>query len=322
MSKRPKVYFSKPRWGKNQYFWNFWNTLDEVIRENFPKVDIEYHEQDATTFGINSMRRDVVQKNGQYDLFLSHHLSKRYNKSIDYKDSYYNHLWYFNNGGYSGFSEICNVDLLTDAPSHDVLTHFYEQRVVPCLDETKYKSHNEKEPTGLPSEFFFVPLQVEKDSVMKLKNITTDDMLYRVIEVSKELDVPVVIKRHPKSPERCRIGGYLLDNLMKRNKNVISSDADVRDLIDRSSGVFTINSGVGFESTIRMKPTFIFGKSDYEQVANQNKNKDEIVEILNRPVDQIKTKTFLYNWWKEIIDLNEDGCEDKMTKQLEKFLVR
>ena len=40
-------------------------------------------------------------------------------------------------------------------------------------------------------------------------------------------------------------------------------NANVHDLISRARGVFTINSGVGFESLIHGKPVVTFGNCDY-----------------------------------------------------------
>jgi hypothetical protein len=43
-------------------------------------------------------------------------------------------------------------------------------------------------------------------------------------------------------------------------------DGNIHDLVSRSSAVFTINSGVGFESLFHDKPVITFGDSDYARV--------------------------------------------------------
>jgi hypothetical protein len=43
-------------------------------------------------------------------------------------------------------------------------------------------------------------------------------------------------------------------------------DGNIHDLVSRSAAIFTINSGVGFESLFHGKPVVTFGNSDYARV--------------------------------------------------------
>ena len=224
-------------------------------------------------------------------------------------------LFYFNNNGYSGFSNICDKDLLETDLGEDTYNEFFDTRIKPCITTTKYLSDNlgKKLDTEIPDGFLFVPLQVENDTVMSLKTIKTDELVKLVIKVSQKSGIPVVLKIHPKTPKK----HYSRTNKthLADGKNVFLSNGDIRELLNKSKAVFTINSGTGFEALLRMKHVFTYGKSDYQQATHQNiTDVDTIIEDINKPVDNKKIKQLLYHWWQEIIDIDDPSYHNKIKK--------
>jgi capsule polysaccharide modification protein KpsS len=86
----------------------------------------------------------------------------------------------------------------------------------------------------------------------------------------------VVFKLHPGLFPTCEVDNEVIraaNEYAATSGHAFCSQANVHDLISNAKGVFTINSGVGFESLIHGKPVVTFGNSDYQWVtfrANPN----------------------------------------------------
>jgi capsule polysaccharide export protein KpsC/LpsZ len=82
---------------------------------------------------------------------------------------------------------------------------------------------------------------------------------------------------------------------------VFCLQANVHDLIAGSRGVFTINSGVGFESLIHGKPVVTFGNCDYRWVtfgANRERL-DDAREFVGGYTDELRREAnrFIYYYF-------------------------
>jgi hypothetical protein len=118
----------------------------------------------------------------------------------------------------------------------------------------------------LPAGYIFVPLQRPQDYVQVHHSpITVVDFLTAIADWAESGSHLVTIKPHPGNgydPEvmqelaRCCRGARFVRQV----------DGNVHDLVSRCSAVFTINSGVGFESLFHGKPVVTFGDSDYARV--------------------------------------------------------
>jgi hypothetical protein len=323
MSNTPKkkVVLTKPNWPKNDPFWNFWNLLNEFVQNRYSK-DFEFitHSISPGLSGKKQTERYIVQNHEQCNLIFAHHIDKRLHKAIDYKMSYLPDLFYFANEGYNAFSNICNKDLLSVNFGENTYNDFYANRIENTIEQTKYVHDNTNAvEKDIPKEFLFVPLQVENDTVMKLKNIPTQRLIDHAIEVSKRLDVPLVIKAHPKAPKNNNVLRAVNRRILSE-KNCFMSNGDVRQLLDRSVGIITISSGVGFEALLRLKHVFTYGKCDYQQIANPNATVDKVCEVLNSPVNEALTKQFLYHWWQEIVDIQDKDLFQKFETKINKWL--
>lgn len=312
---KKKIVFVNPCFGKfNELMTDFskfmLSTLwKQAYNSNYYVISIRGNS------GLNAQTvRFMHQQQKKYDLMFMHHAEKQYYPNVvDFKLAYFPNLWYFNNKGYAGFSDIVKRDLLID---HDEtkLNLFYENEVKTWIRGTKYLMHQTHQPT-LPPKYLFIPLQVEKDTVMKLANISSNEMCERVIAAANVLNIPVIIKIHPVSSSNCK-NRRLAQSLVKQYKNVIISSADIRPLISNTTGVFCINSGVGFEAMCNLKPVFTFGVSDYTQGTFYNCTAAEIVEHLNKPLNIRRLKTVIFNWSQHVINLNYKEKEEHKILQV------
>lgn len=309
---RRKVVLVNPCFGKqHELMIDFYSFLLKTVSKYSSQFNYNI-EQIRGNGGLNhATMRYMYQRKNRYDLMFLHHAEKRYfSKVIDFKLAYFPNLWYFNNGGFSGFSEISNKDLLTPVDDN-ILNSFYETEVQNWIKSTKYFML-QTEVTSLPKKYLFIPLQVANDTVMKLTKIDTEEMCKRVVEVSQKTRIPVILKIHPKSQQTCK-NRKLAHRLVKDLDNIYLSTGDIRHLIHHATAVFVINSGVGFESICNLKNTYTFGKSDYSQATRHEYDVPSILSTLNSPVDEKKIKTFIYNWAKCIINLNDkDNAENKI----------
>lgn len=243
-----------------------------------------------------------------------HHLKYSIDKVIDFKTAYYPNLWYFDNNGYSGFSDLHKMKIV----DHDinVCKNHFKNYVEPLMNTTKYENKNKGTiEKHIPKNFILVACQVERDTVMKFKKISTVDMIKRASEVGEQMGLPVVVKRHPYGKRDAK-----METIVRKNKNIFFTESNIRDLIERSSAVFVINSGVGFESLIRMKPVFTFGKSDYNQVTFDDYSTDQIVEQMSKPIDEDMIYRYFYQWWSNIIDINQPSFEKDINNKIKNKL--
>ena len=110
---------------------------------------------------------------------------------------------------------------------------------------------------------------------MLKSNFSPIELIENVIILAIEKGINLYIKKHP----RCQ-DIKLTETLMKYKdyKNIVFYNGSVHDAISKSTTVYTINSGVGFESLLHLKPVVTFGKSDYMCVTREIKNLKEIQE--------------------------------------------
>ncbi|MDT7688865.1 MAG: hypothetical protein QOE46_1624 [Acidobacteriota bacterium] len=121
---------------------------------------------------------------------------------------------------------------------------------------------------ALPDDYIFIPTQTPRDYVqLHHAPITVLNFIRLLARWAGERKQHVVFKLHPglrpssddeiiRAVHECvGPGGY-----------VHCVEANIHDLIAGARGVFTINSGVGFESLIHGKPVATFGNCDYKWV--------------------------------------------------------
>ncbi|MEX0830740.1 MAG: hypothetical protein WD032_10910 [Nitrospirales bacterium] len=110
--------------------------------------------------------------------------------------------------------------------------------------------------------YVFFPLQIPHDqSIQYFSDFSEEKIVLGILDWSSRAGVPVVFKPHP-------VNKKSMDPFFElvKEKNAFWSTANVQSLIEYSTGVFTINSGVGFEALLQLKPVVLFGRAEYDCV--------------------------------------------------------
>lgn len=127
-----------------------------------------------------------------------------------------------------------------------------------------------REALALPGDYIFVPTQTPRDYVqMHHAPISVLAFVRLLAEWANAAKQHVVFKLHPGLYHTSECDSEIINAVKECAANsdfVFCLDANVHDLIAGATAVFTINSGVGFESLIHGKPVVTFGNCDYKWV--------------------------------------------------------
>lgn len=271
-------------------------------------------------FNINyHLRKRTYEKN---ELLISYHsISDSSDKNIiRWKEGYLAKMITFDNKGYSGWSSLCdeNIKDILKNISQEKANHFFNKFAEKYIttNQSKYKQPDNNN-FDFPKNFIFFPLQTIHDSVMKHSYIDPIKLIKNIIQILYKLNTPLVIKRHP----RCN-NIELSKLLIKYRNKIITYDGSIHTAISKAKTVYTINSGVGFEALLHLKPVVTFGKSDYMSLTKNIKYLDEVkLEPFYELSDINKNmiKRFLYYY------INEKcfflGDKEKLQKVVDKFII-
>lgn len=129
----------------------------------------------------------------------------------------------------------------------------------------------------LPEEFILFTAQLPHDTtISNHSNVSVNEALIKTLEFGKRINVPVVAKGHP-----INLGSMkpLIDTFKKYGKigDIWTDSANIHQCLEECSALFTVNSGgTGLEAIIHEKPIFIFGRADYQSIALNGENADEL----------------------------------------------
>lgn len=135
---------------------------------------------------------------------------------------------------------------------------------------SKIAQPNRAESNSLPDDYIFVPIQTPRDYVqVHHAPISCLSFVRLIADWANEWQQNVVFKLHPGLYPTSDCDNEIIKAVHEydqRSHHVFCRQANVHDLIANAKGVFTINSGVGFESLIHGKPVVTFGACDYQWV--------------------------------------------------------
>lgn len=231
-------------------------------------------------------------------LFSFHSIGESYNNIIRIKDGYLHNSITFDSKGFSGWHSLSdeNIEKELLSISEENANYFYKNFVLKYIDKnlSKYEQKKSDNLFSFPDTFIFFPLQTIDDSVMDLSYFEPLSLIKDIIELLDKKCISLVIKRHP----RCT--STKLDLLLKKyilEDKVVLYDGSIHEAIAKAKTIYSINSGVGFESLLHLKPVISFGKSDYMSVT---KNIKDLLEIEKEPFyiliekEKLNIKKFLY----------------------------
>lgn len=135
---------------------------------------------------------------------------------------------------------------------------------------SKIAQPNRGGSSSLPDDYIFVPIQTPRDYVqVHHAPIPVLSFVRLIAEWANGCQQNVVFKLHPglfPTVDRDNEIINAVHEYAERSRYAFCRQANVHDLIANAKGVFTINSGVGFESLIHGKPVVTFGACDYQWV--------------------------------------------------------
>jgi len=113
--------------------------------------------------------------------------------------------------------------------------------------------------------YIFFPLQIPHDqSIRYFSDIAELPVVEALVKWAKQNNIAVVLKPHPANLKAMKQFDKFVDS-----QTIFWSEAHVYDLIRHATAVYTINSGVGFESLLQIKPVVTFGRVEYDCVTFQ-----------------------------------------------------
>ncbi len=156
----------------------------------------------------------------------------------------------------------------------------------------------------LPEQYVFLPLQVHDDSQILLYSPDFPDMPSVVrfcaagvaaYNTNTQAPLKLVVKEHPSDHGRVdytALASEFPDVIFTKTLNT-------QQLIEKSSAVITVNSTVGIEAMLRLKPVITLGQAFYavSGLVTPCRATDSLSDILTRvletPVDRDLTERFL-----------------------------
>ncbi|WP_155842030.1 hypothetical protein [Hyphomonas atlantica] len=245
---------------------------------------------------------DVRQSGSPSMPTLSYHsIALREQRFLNFKESALPGYFRFDRLGFSGWEERHPLATGADISSERIdaafkaLRHEYVDKRV-----SKYEQRMVDED-ALPDRFLLAALQVPDDTVMSLASMDMDDWLDTLVRACEAAGTNLVIKSHPldkSATTRARVS-----RLQDRGSHVFVSQTAIHHLLERAEGVVTVNSGVGVEALLHLKPVITVGASDYSAVAHQVSSRSELMSAVEKvtngkpDADWIgRVKLFLYQY--------------------------
>jgi hypothetical protein len=250
---------------------------------------------------------------------------------IHFKESYLPGSFTFDMSGYSGWRKV-------SAGGNVFLQKKTEQglygRSKKFLDDTRAKRSTKYEQDYIETipvlkyPILFYPMQIVDDSVARLADISTLQLLDVLLSLSNRMEFSLLIKRHP----LCR--NPSVDKALQAVSSldrVQITKAHVYDAINCSSAVVVVNSGVGFEAIALGKPVICTGESDYSEAALNARTVEALEECINLVLDnsrkakndllQETSSRFCLEYLRQCVLKDEEGYKQSLRNKIKEVLV-
>jgi len=218
------------------------------------------------------IRNEQIRNEQNTIIFSYHSIGDENDSIIRWKEGYLYNMITYDTKGYSGWSSLCDMDIneVIKNVKDEHADNFFNTFVINYI-KNNYSKYKQPDIDNFifPNKFIFFPLQTIHDTVMEHSYFKPLDLIKRIIEILSNKNINIVIKKHPKCNNKELFD--LLEFYVKRNK-IILYEGSIHNAISKATTIYTINSGVGFESLLHLKPVVTFGKSDYMQMTRNIKN--------------------------------------------------
>ena len=256
-------------------------------------------------------------------LFSYHSYGKTVKNVIRWKEGYLSNMITFDKKGYSGWSSLCDedIDALLQNISQKKADNYFDTLATKYIKNnlSKYYQPDKSDFIFPQEDFVFFPLQTLNDSVMQHSYMQPFKLIKQVIKILSKQNIPLVIKKHPRCQDK-ELDEYL-NKQLKKGK-IILFNGSIHEAIEKATTVYTINSGVGFESLLHLKPVVSFGKSDYMSMTKSVKVLDEIKQnpfYTLTTKQEKKMKKFIYYYIdKKCLFLDD---EKRLSKVIDTFVI-
>lgn len=270
------------------------NDVGEFYHNLFKVLDTMCVDVETTTVIKKLIKTDGI--------FLSHHTNLKNRNVWNIKKGYLNNHLYFDKTGYSGWADMANNEALfnkTQAINFYEVEEWFDAYAANYIKTRSSKVRQSEEGFSLDEPYVFVAGQRPHDTVSDWAYIPTIQLMKDVIEQYRDSKYKVVIKVHPLEKAHKQAHHYVRDYdfLQPCPDNVIVTEASIHDIIPNAGAVYTVNSGVGFESLLYLKRVFVSGHCDYRWAATTVRTIDEIrntMHLLDEPVDKELIVKFMH----------------------------
>lgn len=201
---------------------------------------------------------------------------------------------------------------------------FCEAKSRELLETGLSKCDQPKECSPTPESFILVPVQTPRDYVLKHHSpITVRYFLDSLMSWAEETQTHICIKMHPHNKS-----DYDLHQTVDQgaaSEFVHKVEGNIHELIKRSSGLFVINSGTGFESLVHGKQVATFGSCDYSKATfNADiRRLDEAREFLYDYSEEFRSIAYQFVYWywtKHAYDVNREDTKERLITYLKGVL--
>jgi hypothetical protein len=239
-------------------------------------------------------------------LTLSYHTHGQRPGRMHFKEADLTEYFSLDPGGYAGWSTLASKSvegLPLGKFAKDEVEAFFdaERRRIIEANHSKYAQDAPLNQEPLPPRYIFVAMQTRFDRVQQLARVPMLDMLDIVVRRFSGSEHRIVVKRHP----RCTNNG-VAETLARlaADGTIILRDDSIHSLIAGADAVVTVNSGVGSEAAIHLKPVYTFGAAEYAPIVHNVGSEADFVaktSPIRLAVSEENIKRFVYFYRNEFL---------------------
>jgi tetratricopeptide (TPR) repeat protein len=185
--------------------------------------------------------------------------------------------------GFAGFASIATdhekIESAVGKLSRAALEKNHEEMFEHFVNQNISKYTQPSTNQELPSKYVFVAMQIPTDVVARLAWLDGIALLQGVVDFYSGSDTKIVVKRHP------YCGSMSVQRTLKEfseRGDVILTNNSIHDVISGAQAVFVVNSGVGLEALMHLKPVIVSGQCDYSYGVHSVRSTAELRQTLER----------------------------------------